>query len=131
MHCQPVVGPPPSWELEFHLWDRYGVGRSLVLGREFEALPHHERRDAIRANADLMAEAASEIGFAAVTCPGPYWEQAPRELAYFVLPEDERFRQAEALRRVLDPQIVLVASASGVLAADYSEDFCLLMVEEP
>jgi uroporphyrinogen decarboxylase len=116
--------------LEFHSWDA-ASGRHVVLGREFEALPASAREKALHTNAEIMLSVAEEMGWSALTVPGGFWDEAPGEPAYYCLPEDARFRQMEALKKMAPDSLMLVANATGVLSADYHEEFCLRMFEEP
>lgn len=120
----------PTWELEFHAWDA-ASGRHVVLGKEFEALTAAGRDRALRSNAEILLGVAAEMGWAALTVPGGYWEEAPGKPAYYCLPDEARFAQARVLRERAPPGLMLVASASGVMAANYSEEFCARMVEDP
>lgn len=124
------VGPVPIWELEFHAWDA-ASGRHVVLGHELEALTSAEQERALHENAEIMLSVADEMGWAALTVPGGYWDEAPGKLAYFCLPEAARYRQMEVLKKLAPDDLMLVASATGVLSANYYEEFCLRMFEEP
>ena len=123
-------GAVPVWELEFHAWDA-AAGRHVVLGHEFEALTSAEQERALHENAEIMLSVAAEMGWAALTVPGGYWDEAPGKLAYFCLPEAARYRQMEVLKKLAPDDLMLVASATGVLSANYYEEFCLRMFEEP
>ncbi len=120
----------PFWELSFDCWDRFSP-RPLVLGEAFEALPDAQKSDALRRNAAVIAEVCQLIPFSAVTAPGGFWEEAPGQLAYYVLPGEWRFHQIEAMRVALPDHVMIVANASAILAADYDPDFCEMMFEEP
>ncbi|MFZ4778207.1 MAG: uroporphyrinogen decarboxylase family protein [Terrimicrobiaceae bacterium] len=120
----------PTWELEFHAWDA-ALGRHVVLGREFESLSAAQQERAIFSNAEILLSVAAEMGWAALTVPGGYWEEAPGKLAYYCLPGEAREWQTRVLRELAPPDLMLVASATGVLGADYSEEFCARMFEEP
>lgn len=120
----------PRWELEFHAFDA-ASGRQLVLGREFERLTAGEKESALRTNAEIIVSASEELGFGAVTGPGSYWEQAPGELAYWVLPGDAPFRQVAALREAAGGRLALVANAGGILGASYDEEFCRKLKHDP
>ncbi len=129
-----IPGRVPHWELEFQLWDAFSA-RKMTLGRDFERLTGGERERALHANAEIMAAVSVELGFAAVTAPSGYWEHAPGELAYWVLPPDGSVeRQVEMLRRTLPPEILVVANSGGVLgmpAADEYVEFCFQMEDDP
>lgn len=120
----------PIWELEFHAWDAVS-GKHMLLGREFEALTAAEQEKAMGANAEIMIEVAAEMHWSALTAPGGYWEQAPGQLAYYCLPEDARFRQFAILRELAPSDLMLIGNGGGVLTANYSEEFCEQMFEEP
>jgi uroporphyrinogen decarboxylase len=127
--CRPVA-PVPRWELEFHAFDA-ASGRHLVLGREFERLAAAGQDRALRENAEILLAVSEELEFAAVTGPGSYWEQAPGDLAYYVLPGDAPFRQIAALREAAGDRVALVANVGGVLGASYDEEFCRKLKHEP
>lgn len=127
---QPPDRAVPIWELEFHAWDA-ASGRHVVLGREFEALSGAGQEKALHANAEILLGVAAEMGWAAMTVPGGYWDEAPGKLAYYCLPEAARFRQMEVLKKLAPDDLMLVASATGVISANYYEEFCLRMYEEP
>ena len=105
----------PIWELEFHAWDQVGRGK-VTLGPKFAALTPAEQERALFANAETMIAAADELGFAALTVPGWYWEIAPGEPAYYWLPGEARFAQIRALRDVGVEDLLLVAGSGGVMA---------------
>ncbi len=119
----------PIWELEFHAWDA-ADGRHVVLGQEFERLTAAEQERAMHANAEIFLEVSEKMHFSALTVPGHYWNHAPGQLAYYVLPGDMRFRQFEILRK-MSRKIVLVANTGGVLGANYDTDFCVKLFEAP
>jgi len=119
----------PIWEIEFHAWDS-ASGRHVVLGREFERLTPEEQERAMRANAEIIADVSREFQFSAVTGPASYWNQAPGELAYYVLPDETRFRQFELLRKTAD-DLALIGNSGGVLGANYSMEFCVKLFEAP
>jgi uroporphyrinogen decarboxylase len=120
----------PRWELEFHAFDA-ASGRRLVLGREFERLPTSARDRALRENAEIILSVCEELEFAAVTGPASYWEQAPGELAYYVLPDDGPERQIGVLREMSGDALVLVANVGGVISACYDVEFCQALRDTP
>ncbi|MFZ4599703.1 MAG: uroporphyrinogen decarboxylase family protein [Terrimicrobiaceae bacterium] len=123
-------GPVPVWELEFHAWDA-ASGRHVVLGHEYEALSSADQERALHENAEIMLSVAAEMGWAALTVPGGYWDEAPGKPAYYCLPDAARYRQMEVLKAKAPDDLMLIASATGVLAANYYDEFCLRMFEEP
>lgn len=125
-----AAGRVPIWELEFHAWDAASGGH-MVLGKEFEALSPAQQERAMHANAEIIVSVAQRFHYAAVSCPNSYWNQAPGQLAYWVLPGDARFRQAEILKKMAGDRFMLSAITGGIMSANYSEEFCLRMVEEP
>lgn len=127
--CRPVA-PVPRWELEFHAFDA-ASGRRLVLGREFERLSAAGQDRALRENAETILAVSEDLGFSAVTGPAFFWEQAPGDLAYYVLPGDAPFRQINAIREAAGERIALVANVGGVLAASYDEEFCWKLKHDP
>ncbi len=130
LQCRNTSGQIPLWELEFHLFDAFAKSR-LILGYEFERLSGIEKEKALHANAEIIASVSRELGFSGVTVPTGYWNQAPGQLAYFVLPEEYRFRQAEILRQRLGDEILMIVNVRGVIGADYDEDFCAKLFETP
>ena len=127
--CRPV-GKVPRWELEFHAFDA-ASGRRLILGREFERLSAAERERALRDNAEIILSVCAELEFAGVTGPNSYWEQAPGELAYYVLPNDYPERQLGVLREMAGDTLLLVANVGGVLGACYDVEFCQMLRDAP
>jgi len=123
----------PVWEIEFHLWDAV-AGRRLLLGHEFARLTAAEQERALQANAGIMAAAADELGFAAVTAPGGYWEHAPGQPAYFWLPDPARDAQVRILAGLAESRLLVAAESGGVLcmpgAADYM-DFSYRLFDAP
>ncbi|MEI6971998.1 MAG: uroporphyrinogen decarboxylase family protein [bacterium] len=123
----------PVWELEFHLWDAF-AGRRLMLGHEFVGLTAAEQERALHVNAEIMAGVATELGFAAVTAPGGYWEHAPGVPAYFWLPDPARDEQIRLLARLAEGRFLVAAESGGVLcmpgAADYL-DFSYRLFDAP
>lgn len=120
----------PIWELEFHAWDAI-AGKHVVLGHEFESLGPAQQERALFANAEIMLSVSTELNFAALTGPNAYWEQSPGELAYYCLPGDARFRQLQVLKQLAGPDLMLVGITSAVIGANYDEEFCLQMFEDP
>ena len=120
----------PVWELEFQLWDRFSDSR-LVLGEEFARLSPAQQQRALLRNAETIDAVSRGLGFAAVSTPTPPWEQAPGVPAYYILPEEARFRQAAALKKLARDDFLLVGHATAVLAADYSLEFCVPLMHSP
>lgn len=112
---RPVAAPRPIWELEFHIFEQV-AGRPLLLGRRFEALDAAAQERALHSNAELIAEVATTLDFAAVTVPGGYWEQAPGEPAYYWLPPEARWQQIPLLREALGPDRMLIGGCGGVIS---------------
>ena len=128
-HRQPETAVP-IWELEFHPWDAMS-GKHVVLGKEFENLPLEKKEKTLYSNAEIMLSVSEELNFSALTVPVHYWEQSPGNLAYFVLPEEGHHKQIEILNELKPNDLMLIASSGGVLAADYSLDFCYKLVDAP
>lgn len=131
-HRQPD-GTVPIWELSFHLWHALSGGK-VVVGTAFAQLTADEQERALHTNAEAMCAVAHEMGFAAVTVPGDYWEVAPGAPSYYWLPAEARIRQAELLVRALGDEVLLVADAGGVLGMpgpwNYVE-FCCRLLDAP
>jgi len=133
MECRQPAGAVPLWELEFHLWDEFSGGH-VVLGREFEQLSQVERETALRTNAEIILSVSAELGYAAVDTPGGYWEVAPGQLAYYVLPGETRWEQIRVMREIAPPELMLVAGSGGIISppsgANYAE-FAYLLYDDP
>jgi uroporphyrinogen decarboxylase len=123
----------PLWEIHFHCWDQV-AGREIVIGRKFEALSTSDQAKAIDTNAQLMAEAAESLHFAAITIPDGYWETAPGTPSYYWLPSEARYKLAEQLYQLVGGRIMIIASVGGVMGmpdpADYV-DFCYKLIDAP
>ena len=124
----------PLWEVEFQLWDKFS-DRPLILGRDFERLSAEGRGRAIGQNAEVMAAVGDELGFSAISPPGGYWEHAPGQLAYFVLPGEEAvFAQLREMRRLTPPERLLVGRSICVMGMpsgpNYLE-FCYQLHDRP
>jgi uroporphyrinogen decarboxylase len=111
----------PVWELEFHLWGQASGGR-VVLGEEFAALSPAEQECALYTNAEIMLSVSENLCFAALTVPSGYWEIAPGEPAYYWLPGEARFRQAEVLRQMAG-DLFLIANSGGVMAMPGASEY--------
>lgn len=123
----------PIWEIEFHLWDQF-AGRRLMVGHEFTRLTPAQQERALHVNAEIMAAVATELGFAAVTAPGGYWEHSPGQPAYFWLPDSARDEQVRILAALAEGRFLVAAESGGVLcmpgAADYL-DFSYRLFDAP
>lgn len=122
MACRTPAGPTPVWEIEFHLWDAF-AGRQLMLGHEFARLTAAEQEQALHANAEIMASVAVELGFAAVTAPGGYWETAPGHPAYFWLPDQARDKQIRLLKALAGDRFLIAAESGGVMCMPGAHDY--------
>ena len=120
--CGEPLGAVPIWEIEFQAWDAMS-GRHVVLGEEFERLSAAEQDRALHENAEILLTVVRDLHFAALTVPGPYWHQAPGQLAYYVLPGEARLRQAKVLREMAPPELVLVGTSGGVLGMPDSASY--------
>jgi len=128
-----ILNSVPIWELEFHLWDKFGLGE-LKVGVEFSKLTKAEKEKALFTNVDTVEKVCDFLHFSAITIPGGYWEVSPGEPAFLWLPEEYRIRQATLLKDRLGDKIALVANAGGIMAMpegnDYV-DFSVLMMTDP
>ncbi len=120
----------PIWDLEFQAWNAVS-GKHMVLGKEFEDLTTAEQEKAMHTNAEIMISVAAEMHWSAITTPSGYWNQAPGQLAYFVLPDEARYRQFAILRKLAPKDLMLIGSGGGILGANYGEQFCDWMFNEP
>ena len=123
----------PFWELEFHLWNKFGYG-DLVLGEEILNKSKIDQFYSLKKNAEIIFNVAEEIGFSAVTIPGNYWELAPGKPSYFWLPDELIFEQAKVLIDNCPDELSLVVTVGGVLSIPSSEnymDFSIKMMEAP
>jgi len=112
----------PIWEIEFHLWDAFSEG-SLTLGQTFARLTPAEQERALHTNAEIMVAVAMELGFAAVTAPGGYWEYAPGHPAYFWLPDPARDIQTRLLAQAANSAFLIAAESGGVLCMPDANDY--------
>ena len=128
--CRRPAGSVPLWELEFHAWDAMS-GKHVILGHEFERLSPAEQERACHTNAEILLSVSEKLDYAAVTAPSSYWEQAPGQLAYYVLPGEARFRQIEILTKLAGDKVAIAAGTGGIMGADYSEEFCDKLYNEP
>lgn len=124
---------PPLWELEFHLWDKFGQGRFSV-GSDFEKLSNAQKEHALHENAETIARVSELLSFSAVTIPGDYWEVVPGEPAFYYMPGEYRFLQAKIIKEYTGDKIALVANTGGVMAMPEGHefvDFSIQMMTEP
>jgi uroporphyrinogen decarboxylase len=124
------TGGVPLWELEFHAWEA-ATGRRLTLGPDCARLSPAEQERALQANAEIMLKACAEFGYAALTIPNAFWEQAPGELAFYILPPEARQRQCAILRALAPPELVLAVITGGVIGAEYTPEFCEALFDDP
>ena len=82
-------------------------------------------------NAEIMIDVCRQLNHAALTVPTGYWNAAPGQLAYYIMPDETRFEQTAIIRRMAGDSLVLVGSAGGIMGANYNEDFCVRMFEDP
>jgi len=131
LDCKRLSGPTPWWEVEFHRWNAFSE-QPLILGETFAALDAAGRETAIRQNAETFQQVLEKIPFSAITTPGGFWHSGPGQLAYFILPDDTRFRQLQAVKQLVGDRVALVAAEGGVImGAHYDPDFCESLFEEP
>jgi hypothetical protein len=127
------AGAVPIWELEFHAWDQV-AGEHMVLGKEFCVLSAAEQARALEANAEMLLSSAQSLHFAALTVPGPYWEIAPGEPAFYWLPPQARFCQIELLNSLAGDDLMLVAGSGGVMSMPGANEyvaFCYQLYDAP
>lgn len=123
----------PIWELEFHLWDKFGKGKFMI-GADFEKLSSAKKVYALNENVETMCKVAELLSFSAITVPGGYWEVSPGIPAYYYLPDKYRFMQIELLKKDLGENVALVANAGGVMAMPEGHeyvDFSIKLMTEP
>lgn len=126
-------GRIPLWELEFHLWEKFGRG-SFCVGVNFEKLNRAGKERALEENAETMAAVSELLSFSAVTAPGGYWEIAPGIPAWFCLPDEYRFRQIELMKKSLNEDVAIVVSTGGVMAMPEAHeymDFSIRLMTNP
>ncbi len=128
-----ILNSVPIWELEFHLWQKLGVG-DLFVGNDFLKLTSAEKEKALYSNVETIEKVCELLHFSAITIPGGYWEVSPGEPAFLWLPDEYRFRQAALLKERIGDKVAMVANAGGVMAMpegnDYV-DFSIKMMTEP
>jgi len=133
VECKPPHNSIPLWELEFHLWEKFG-GKGFYVGEEFLKLNTAEKDIALNKNAEIIAHVSEKLSFGAITIPGSYWELAPGIPAYWWLPEEDRLKQATILQRLIGNTIMLIANTGGVLgmpSADNYINFAVSLCETP
>lgn len=119
---QQPSGAVPIWELEFHLWD-IASGRHVVLGEEFNSLSAAEQDKALHTNAEIFLTVAKDMHFAAITVPSRYWEISPGEPAYFWLADEPRFRQIQILKKMVPPDLMLIAGEGALIAMPAANEY--------
>ncbi|MDD2961933.1 MAG: uroporphyrinogen decarboxylase family protein [Muribaculaceae bacterium] len=122
LECHNYSKCPPIWELEFHLWNKFGVGK-FVVGTDFMKLTDKQKDVVIYRNAETVARVSEMLCFSAVTLPGGYWEVAPGEPAYYFLPETHRLAQAKVIKEMIGNDVALVVSTGGVMAMPEGDDY--------
>lgn len=123
----------PIWELEFHLWEKFGKGRFCV-GVDFEQLSRAQKERALRENVETMAAVCDLLSFSAVTAPGGYWEVSPGIPAWYYLPDEYRLRQIDLMKRVLGDDVAIVVNVGGVMAMPEAHEymnFSIRLMTEP
>ena len=128
-----IINSVPIWELEFHLWEKFGLGK-FWLGVDFLNLSKAEKEKALFTNVDTVEKVCDLLHFAAITIPGGYWEVSPGEPAFFWLPDEYRFRQAALFKERLGDKIAMVANAGGIMGMPEGNeyvDFSIKMMIEP
>lgn len=133
LDCSNEILTPPIWELEFHLWDKFDIGKFTV-GVNFEKLTTLQKEYALNQNAETIAKVSELLNFSAVTIPGGYWESSPGIPAFYYLPDEYRFKQAEILKSIISDNIALVANCGGVMAMPEGNnyvDFSIQMMTDP
>ncbi len=123
----------PLWELEFHLWGKFGKGHFCV-GVDFEKLSRAQKERALEENVETMAAVCDLLSFSAVTAPGGYWEVAPGIPAWYYLPEEYRLRQIDLMKRTLGNDVAIVVNVGGVMAMPEAHeymDFSIQLMTEP
>jgi len=123
----------PVWELEFHLYDAYSPD-PLVLGRDFAKLTAAEKDCALHRNAEIMVTIARQLGHAAISAIGGFWEVAPGQDAYLWFPDDYPWKFLPILHQVAGQDIavvVLTGALIGPPSGDQYEQFCYRIFDDP
>jgi uroporphyrinogen decarboxylase len=123
----------PTWELEFHLWQKF-TDRKYVVGTPFTKLSEAEQAAQLEENAQAMVEVAEKLGFAGITIPAWYWEAAPGEPTFSWLPEPARETLLKRLKELAGDRFFFVSFVGGVLGmppAHRYVDFSCQLMEEP
>lgn len=126
-------GNIPVWELEFHLWKKFGKGNFCV-GVDFEKLSKAQKEYALEENVETMAAVADLLSFSAITAPGGYWEVAPGIPAWYYLPDEYRLRQIDLMKKKLGDELAIVVCTGGVMAMPEAHeymDFSIQLMTEP
>lgn len=116
----------PLWELHFHMWNKYSA-EPAVFGNEFLALPDGKKDDALKRDAEIMANVGQELGFGAVSVPDMPWD------CPYVLPEDARLKLIRYLRE-LEPDFLVGGGNSCCLAMPADDEymtFSYMMYDAP
>lgn len=120
-------GRVPLWEIHFHLWSKYSLGR-FVSGNAFLALPEMARRDAIKRDADVIVELAERFEFNGVSIPDAPWD------CVYTLPQQYRLELVRELRDRKGDFLIIASSGAYLGMPDSSDDylqFCYMMMDEP
>lgn len=123
----------PLWELEFHLWDKFNLGK-FTIGTEFANLSEKKKEYALCENSETIANVCDLLHFSAITIPGSYWETAPGVPAFYWLPDEYRIKQTLLLKKEIGDTIALVANVGGIMAMPEGNnymDFSIRLLEAP
>lgn len=121
-HLQQPDDIVPTMEIEFQL-HRQLTGKSLILGREFNALRGRERIRAIAHNVEIYAEEAEELDYSSITIDPLYWEfgHGVGTQFYYATVEDQ-IDIARALYREIGERVFLAVSMDGTYGIPLAEN---------
>lgn len=123
-----------SMEIELHIYEEL-VGKSPVIGHEYEKLSSAEKEKAVYKNAEILVETAEKVGHDAIRTISGYWEIAPGKPTVLWLPgEQAQLDQIKALKDVAGERYFIVgtvASNMGMPIDNYFYEFVTDLYENP
>lgn len=124
---RPAAGPVPLWELHFHLWARLS-DEPFLTGPAYMALNPAGRRDALKRDAQILAELSDRLGFDALSIPDAPWA------CVYTLPAEDRLTLISELK-ALSPDVMVIGGCGGYIGMPSSSDdymsFCYQVIDEP
>jgi len=112
----------PVWEIEFHLFNEVSP-RPLVISQEYTKLTAAEKDRALHENAEIMIQAAQDLGLSALSNIGPYWEIAPGAPAPMWFPPEDSKRFLPLLCQASRGEIFIMEWCPAMLYMPDSDQF--------